>query len=81
MDPNQRRSGLHIAHHQSYSFLNPAAFVGTEFRTKTVDPKFSPASGKIRGCHLLQSLGGHILGSHMSIIAVMRIDAACPEPT
>ena len=81
MDPNQRRGGLHIAHHQGYSFLNPAVSVGTEFGPKTVDSKLSPASGKIRGRNLPHILGGHVLGSHISIIAVTRIDAADPEPT
>ena len=70
MYSHQRRSRLYIPHHQGYSFLDAAVSVGTELGSKTVDSKFSPASGEIRGRDLLNCLG------HTSIIAVTRRGAA-----
>lgn len=79
MDPHQRRRGLHIPHHQGYSFLEAAVSVGAELSPKTMDAKISPATGKIRGRHLLNSLVGQILVGHISIIAVTRRGAGRAE--
>jgi len=53
MNAHQRRRRLHVPHHQGNRFFHSAVAIGAILRSKSIDPEFAPAGGKVRGCDLL----------------------------
>jgi hypothetical protein len=61
VNPHQRRSGMNVAHHKGYGFLNLALAIRAGFGAKAVDAELSPSRGKIRRGDLLNCIDSHSL--------------------
>jgi|HubBroStandDraft_2_1064218.scaffolds.fasta_scaffold01007_4 hypothetical protein len=65
VNPYQRRSRVHVAHHKGNSFLHRTLSILAGFGAKAVDAELAPSRGKIRGRYLLYRI-------HSLIIAAVR---------
>ncbi len=61
VNPHQRRSGRHIAHHEGDSFLHNAVSIRAGLGAETVDPERAPAGGEICGRDWLHCVSAHTL--------------------
>ena len=61
VNPNQRRSGVNISHHEGDGLLDAAVSIRAGFGAKAIDAELAPARREIRGSHLLNCVFGHTL--------------------